>query len=498
MTELLLDLRPLLAILTPMIAAILIFATGKKRPNLRELWTMIAAITSTGIIFSMLPAVLEGKEFYCNILTLSPGINLSFKTDAVGMLFALVASSLWILTSIYSIGYMRSLNEGYQTGYYASFAMCVSCAIGIALSANLLTFLIFFELLTLATYPLVAHERNSIAQSASRQYLTYTLVSGQLTLAGIVAVYMLVGNGEFTPGGFLEGSATAPVLIVVFLLLMAGPLVKAGLMPFHGWLPKAMVAPTPVSALLHAVAVVKAGCFGVIRIIGYVYGPELIKEIGIAKPLAYAAGFTIVTASIIALTRPNMKQRLAYSTIGQLSYIILGMALATPYAILGAIFHLCAHAIMKITLFFTAGAIFTKTHDLDIHRLTGLGKEMPLTFIAYTFCSLGIAGLPGIVGFLSKWDILIGAYSSNQNWAIVLLIASALLACGYLLPIGFNAFRSKRAPELMHVKGEPNPFCLIPLLITATLSLILGIFPNFLFHFYQLAEIAVRSITGIL
>jgi len=485
--------RPLWAVLVSILAAFLILASRNK-PNLREFWTLAAAVLKIGIVYSMLPAILRGETLSCRPLILAPGIELFFRVDAAGMLFAALASALWLLTSVFSIGYMRSLHEEHQTGYYASFALCLSATMGIAFAGNLLTFFIFFEMLTLATYPLVVHERNEEALKAGRQYLTYTLISGQMTLVGIVLVYLTAGQGNFIPGGFMGGTADGPVLAVIFLLLLAGPAVKAGMMPFHGWLPAAMVAPTPVSALLHAVAVVKAGCFGVLRIIGYVFDPGLLLEIGAAKPLALLSGITIVFASLIALTRPNLKQRLAYSTIGQLSYIVLGAALGTSSALIGSFFHLFAHGIMKITLFFTAGAIYTKTHDLDIRKLSGLGLTMPLTFMAYTFCALGIAGMPLAAGFISKWNLLLGASESGQWGYAVILIISGLLACGYLLPVAYSAFRGERDPDMSHIEGEPNLWTLMPLLITSIAALVLGIFPDAIGHFYSLSRIAAENI----
>ncbi|SMC79981.1 monovalent cation/H+ antiporter subunit D family protein [Papillibacter cinnamivorans] len=495
MAEIVYDCRPLWAVLISLIAAGLILLSGRHR-NLREFWTIAAAAGKIAIVWSMLPIVLAGKTVVCTPVFLGHGLSLTFRVDAAGLLFAMLASGLWLITSFYSIGYMRTLKEEHQTGYFAAFAVCLSSAVGIALSGNLLTFFIFFEMLTLSTWPLVIHERNQEAMKAGRQYLVYTLVSGQLTLAGIALTYAVAGSLDFVPGGFLAGSAPKPMLVLIFVLLLAGPLVKAGLMPMHGWLPRAMIAPTPVSALLHAVAVVKAGCFGVIRITGFVFGPELMGELGVATPLAVLAAITIILASVIALTQPNLKQRLAYSTIGQLSYIILGMSLLSPLAILGAIFHLFAHAVMKITLFFTAGAIYTKTHTLEIDDLSGMGRVMPLTFAAFTLCSLGIAGMPFVVGFLSKWDILLGAIDGGNFWVVVVLAVSALLSVSYLIPIPLKAFRGATKPELANIQGEPRALTLVPLLITAVLALVCGIFPDFPGHFYQLAEIAVRNITA--
>ncbi len=492
--EFLIDNRPLWAVLIPLCLSVLILICHHF-PNMREFWTLVAAAFKVGIVYSMIPTILAGNVLMSATLELAPGISLCLRADAAGMVFAALASLLWFITSFFSIGYMRSLKELHQTGYYFSFAICLSATMGIAFAGNLLTFIVFFELLTLATYPLVAHHRDQESLKASRRYLVYTIIGGQLTLLGIAFVYYLTGSLEFIPGGFMNtDTASKTVLVIVFLLLLAGPAVKAGLMPFHGWLPSAMVAPTPVSALLHAVAVVKAGCFGIIRMVGYVFGPATMQAIGMDTFLVAIASFTIITASVIALTQNHLKQRLAFSTISQLSYIVLGIGLMNPMTMAAGIFHLFAHGMMKITLFFTAGAIYTKTHDLRINMLSGLGRVMPFTFTAYTICSLGIAGMPFTVGFISKWNILMGAVEDGKLWVIALLLVSAVLTCAYLLSVSYKAFFGKVVPSMQHIKGEPNLLCLFPLLTACFLSLVFGIFPDFAENFYQLAQMAAANI----
>lgn len=493
--EVLLDYRPLGAVLVSLIAAVLIMLSGR-RPNLRETWTILAAVMKMLIVFSMIPAVLAGQVLETAPLHIARGIALHLRVDAAGMLFAALASFLWIATSFYSIGYMRDLEEEHQTGYFASFAVCLSATMGIAFAGNLLTFFVFYEILTIATYPLVVHKRNDEAVFGGRKYLSYTLIAGQLFLIGIIWTQTLAGTGEFRPGGFLTGSmASDGVLQTIFFLMIIGTGVKAGIMPIHGWLPTAMVAPTPVSALLHAVAVVKAGAFGVLRVIGYVFGPELLGQIGAAEVLSWIAAITIIVSSLIALRQDNLKRRLAFSTIGQLSYVVLGVALLTPLGFLGGVYHIAAHAFMKITLFFCAGAIYTTAHKSNISEMVGLGRQMPVTFAAFAVGSLGIAGVPFFVGFISKWNIAMGALQAGHGLYLAVLIASGLLSTSYFMPIVYMGL-FKKSPEFTKFK-EARGEMLIPLVVTAAFSLILGIAPNFGAHFYDLATIAAQSITGV-
>ena len=457
---------------------------------------MAAAFIKCVLVFSMVPAVLAGNVFEYTLFQVTDTLGFTLRTDAAGMVFACVSSFLYIPVSFYAIGYMRGHHEKEQTGFFAAFAVCLSAAIGIALSANLLTFFIFYELLTIATWPLVFHERNEEARFSGRKYLIYTLVTGQLMLAGIVAIYAMAGTLEFQAGGFLTADmAPTWVLQMLFFLMVLGGAVKAGVMPLHGWLPSAMVAPTPVSALLHAVAVVKAGAFCVLRLIGFVFGPALLAEIGCADVLAWVAAFTIIASSLIAMKQDNLKRRLAFSTVGQLSYVVLGAALLAPLSILGAYFHIVAHALMKITLFMCAGAIIVTAHKDNISDMHGIGKKMPITMACFTIASLGIAGMPFIIGFLSKWNLALGALQVGQPVFIAVLIGSALLGLSYLMPVAYLAFFKPNAKGEFKSYGEANKFMLIPICVTAALSVILGIVPNFGPHLYDLASMAAQSIT---
>ncbi len=483
---------PLIFFIVPAVAAFLIMVTGEKYPNLRESWTIIAGLINLVLIFLTLPRVLNGELISTEHYSLVKDVDFILKMDSAGMVFAALASFLWVITSFYSIGYMRAEKKKNQSGYFASFAMCIAATMGISFAGNLLTFFIFYEILTIATYPLVIHNRHEEHIQSGRKYLAYTLISGQLFLVGIIWLYSLAGTTDFVPGGFLQNVTNTGSLTMIFILLVIGASVKAGLMPFHGWLPSAMVAPTPVSALLHAVAVVKAGAFALVRIIGYVYGFDVLGSLGIADYLAWMAAFTILTSSIIAMKQDNLKKRLAFSTIGQLSYIILGLALLNEQAFLGAMFHMVAHAFMKITLFFCAGAIFINTGGSYaggrkyISQIHGIGRQMPVTMAMFGLASVGISGMPFIVGFISKWNLALGAIAGGHFLYVLVLIASAMLSASYLIPVFIFAFYEKN-DEFSEYK-EARKDMLIPIVITGTLSVVLGLFPDLGFSFYELAS----------
>ena len=501
------SIRPALAVSIPLFSALLILFFGNKiKPNQRESITIIASIIVAAIVFSMVAEVKDGNEYVTILWNIVDGISLKLKTDAAGMVFACVASGLWILTSIYSIGYVRGHNENNQTGYFAAFATCIGSALGIALAANLLTFFIFYEMLTLATYPLVAHYRDQKARFSGRKYLAYTLISGQLFFAAIVWVYANYGTTEFLAGGFIEvGSMSKKLMCILFFMMLVGGAVKAGVMPLHGWLPSAMVAPTPVSALLHAVAVVKAGAFCVLRVVCYVFGPKAALWCGGAEILSWFAIATIILSSLVAIRQDNLKARLAFSTVGQLSYIILGISILSVYSLTGAIYHIVAHAFLKITLFMAAGAIFVHTHLSEISTMKGLVKRMPITCTAFGVASLGIAGLPLMAGFVSKFNIIEGAFLNSKPIGIAVLVAAALLALTYLIPvvqIFFGKGLSKKSHNLQldsHCHSEAldaSWAMVIPLTVTLVISIILGIEPNAGLNLYDMAIKAAESITG--
>lgn len=500
MLDIILNFRPVIAVFVSMAAAAAIMICGDHvKPDTRESITMGASIIKALCVFSMVPAVLAGESFDIVLFQIADGIDFHLKADPLGMVFACVASGLWIITSIYSIGYMRGHGEKNQTGYFAAFAMCLCGAIGICFAANLMTFFIFYEILTVATYPLVVHYRDNVGKKSGRKYLIYTLTSGQLFFAGIVYVYAKCGTTEFAAGGFINGAVSGNAALALFALMIVGGAVKAGVMPLHSWLPAAMVAPTPVSALLHAVAVVKAGAFCVIRIMAYTFGPELCRECGASTFMSWFAVATILLSSLIAIQKDNLKARLAFSTVGQLSYIVLGTAIMTPAALTGAIYHIVAHACMKITLFMCAGAIFVTTHKAEISDMRGIGRRMPVTMTAFTAASLGIAGLPFIVGFVSKMNIINSALEAGRPLFVATLVASALLSLTYLIPVSYIAFTKNNvnpdfADYKMNLAGEADKKMLVPIVITACLSVILGIMPDFGAHLFEFAEGAARAV----
>ncbi len=441
------SLRPALAVAVGAVATVLIIASYRW-PDVRESWTILAAFTKFGVVASMIPGVLAGDVYVTELGMLAPGVDLTLRADPLGMLFAVLASFLWIWTSFYSIGYMRGLSEHGQTRYFASFAASLMATMGIAFSDNLLTLFIFYELLTVATYPLVAHDESKEARDAGRKYLAYTFGGGVAVLAGTVLVYALVGTVSFEAGGIAGLAAADPVLSrVAFVLLAGGFAVKAAVMPVHSWLPDAMVAPTPVSGLLHAVAVVKSGAFGVARTILDVFGPVGVGELGLGVWLAAFAAFTFIAASVIALRKDNLKRRLAFSTIAQLSYIVMGVALLVPHALVGGLMHIPAHAFMKLTLFFCAGCIHVETHTDDISEMAGIGKRMPLTLAAFAVAAFGMAGIPLVAGFVSKWYLMMGAFEAagaagEASLALfaVALVVSGILNIAYFWPIVYQAF----------------------------------------------------------
>ncbi|MBX0293843.1 cation:proton antiporter [Haloarcula nitratireducens] len=436
------SLRPLLAVLVSAVAIPVILGL-KSRPNVREGVTLTVALAKFAVVASMVPAVLGGDQFRVALGEFGNGLTFALEADALGILFALLASLLWIVTSFYSIGYMRGLDEHAQTRYFASFAASLASAVGVAFAANLLTLFLFYELLTVSTYPLVTHDETDEARSAGRKYLAYTFAGGVAVLGGSAIVYFLTGTTAFAPGG-IEALATAdPTLArAAFALLAAGFGVKAALMPAHSWLPDAMVAPTPVSGLLHAVAVVKSGIFGLARVVLDVFGPDVMRDLGVALPLAAVAAFTLLTASVIALRQDNLKRRLAYSTISQLSYIVLGLAILEGDALVGGLLHIPAHAFMKLTLFFCAGAIHVETHTDDISDMAGIGRRMPLTMTAFGVAAAGMAGIPLVAGFVSKWYLVIGALNLESGGLIFAgaLLVSGVLNIAYFWPIVYQAF----------------------------------------------------------
>ena len=472
-----------IAIFIPVIAGMFILLLHKNE-QLRELCSILASVLLFLFVTQLLQIVDDAETH--TLLTISPGLTIALHIERLGLAFALLASCLWILTTIYSIGYMRGNKEKNQTRFYFFFALSIAATMGIALSANLITLFIFYEALTLCTYPLVTHKQNIDARKGGRRYLGILLSTSILFfLTAIVITWTYTGTLDFRPGGILNGKLNQLGAILLFTLFMFG-IGKAALMPFHRWLPAAMVAPTPVSALLHAVAVVKAGVFAVLKISVYVFGIEFIATQQTSNWILWIAVATMLIASIIALTKDNFKARLAYSTVSQLSYIVIAAALASPIAALGGGLHIVTHAFGKITLFFCAGAVYTATKITQISQLDGLGRQMPFTFTAFLIASLSIIGLPPLVGSWSKWFLIEGSISTQNFIVLIAFAISTLLNCAYLLPIALRGFFKSPDTSLDHWSPgfqEAPLACVIPLCITAISTFLLFFYIQYIYEF---------------
>lgn len=475
------SLLPLYAVLVPALGALLIALTGERRANLREFWSVGAGVGMFAVVASMARIVMAGGAPECVLFRMLPGIELAFRADAFGLLFAFGASLLWILTSFYSIGYMRTLKERAQTRYYSCFALALSATLGVALSANLFTLFLFYEALTLVTYPLVAHKGTAEAKAGARKYVIYLLGSAKLfLLSAIILTYNLAGSLEFRNGGIFTAAQVAgqsTLFLTVFALFLFG-FAKNALAPLHSWLPAAMVAPTPVSALLHAVAVVKTGAFSTLRVFLFVFGPVTMREIGADQLAMTVACATILLGSLLALGQDNLKARLAFSTVSQLSYIILGAALLSPRGVQGGAAHITNHAVSKITLFFCAGSIYVSTHKTEISQMSGIAKRMPWTMAAFALSSLSIVGIPLTSGFVSKWYLALGAVERGSLLALSVLLVSSLLGMAYLGQILYKAYFESEEESLAHEKVREIPWIVAPLAISAAGSLFLGLFPG--------------------
>jgi len=467
------------AVALPLLGGLAVLAL-RRWPNLRESATLVTAVALFFVVASLLGPVRGGARPELVLFEVVPGISLALQVEPLGLLFALVASFLWIITSLYSIGYMRSHHESHQTRFYFFFTVAISAAMGAAFSANLFTLFAFYEVLTLGTYPLVTHHGTDEARRAGRVYLGILLsTSIGFQLLAIIWTWLLAGTVAFRPGGILTGTASAGMLSVLLVLYVFG-VGKAAVMPFHRWLPAAMVAPTPVSALLHAVAVVKVGVFTILKIAIYVFGLDLLRTLPATPWLAWAAAATIILASLVAFTKDNLKARLAYSTISQLSYIVLGALLANSMGVIGGGMHIAMHAFGKITLFFVAGAVMVAAHETEISRMHGLGRTMPITFGAFFVASLSIIGVPPAGGLWSKWFLGLGTLEAGQKGLLAMLMLSSLLSLVYLLEVPVKAFfrpvpdGAERAPG---IREAPWPMVLA-LVLTAAATVGLFLYPE--------------------
>jgi multicomponent Na+:H+ antiporter subunit D len=465
------DIRPLIAFVAPLIGVIGIAWAGEKRKNLRETFTFLVATIQASVVLSMVPILLSGSIIEFQIWQMFTHVPLLLRVDGFGLLFACVASLLWIATSVYAIGYMRGLHEHAQTRFYSFFAISLSATIGVAFSANLLTIYFFYEMLSVSTFPLVTHMQDKDARTGGRTYLGYLLFTSLcLLLPAMSWCYVWLDGGTVTmdfladTGKVGEFSQTTQM---VLLALFTFGFAKAGIMPLHSWLPGAMVAPTPVSALLHAVAVVKVGVFCVIRVYSDIFGVQVLQDLDGEDWMIGIACATILISSLIALSQDNLKRRLAFSTIGQLGYVVLGATLATEQGVGGSVLHIAMHACGKITLFFCAGAIFVASGKKYVSELRGLGRKMPITMGAFMIGSLSVIGLPPLGGFISKWYLALGALDRGMTWVVVVLLVSSLLNVFYLLPVAVTAFfRDPEDDQDTGMKEAPMA-CVVPLAITA-------------------------------
>ncbi len=484
-----------IALALPLLGVGLVFLLGKA-PNARDAASLVIGLLTLLVVWRLSNFVFAGERPSWDLGDLLPGFSLTFQVEPLGMMFALVAASLWILTTVYAVGYMRGHHEKHQTRFFACFAAAIFAALSAAFSANLFTLFIAYEVMTISTYPLVTHHGTAEARHGGRVYLGILLFTSiAFFMLAIAGTWFIAGTLDFRLGGILSeplaAGRTSSGQLTILLALFAFGIGKAALMPFHRWLPAAMVAPTPVSALLHAVAVVKVGVFSLLKVAVYIFGIDLLQTTGISIWLSYLAGASIVIASLVAITKDNLKARLAYSTISQLAYITLGAALATPNSILGGGMHIVMHAFGKITLFFAAGAIYVATNKKYVSELDGLGRAMPFTFGAFLLATISIIGLPPGGGAWSKWFLAVGAAETHQYWLIAALMISSLLNIFYLMPIPIRAFlpgklpvksgNNDSPPEAQTIKEAPW-MCVVPLCITAIATVVLFIFADTIYQ----------------
>jgi len=494
--ETIISIRPLLAVLIASTASLLIMFSAKK-PNLRETWSVLGAVGTFLTVLSMTPAILAGKAFEITPFVILPGISLKLRVDALGLIFGTISSFLWILVTFYNIGYMRALKEHAQTRYYFCFAVAIVGAVGVAFSGNLFSLYFFYEIITIFTYPLVAHHQDEEAYEGARKYMVYlTGTAKSFFLPAVILTYVLAGTLDFAPSGITKGIFPAdanPTLVTITYILFIAGFAKAAMMPLHNWLPSAMVAPTPVSALLHAVAVVKAGVFCISRVMLSVFGVGLLNSLNLGIPTAYFASFTILMASIIALTKDDLKARLAYSTVSQLSYIVLGVALLTPSAVTGGLIHIANHAFSKITLFMCAGSIFVALRTKKISEMGGIAKQMPFTIAAFSIAALSMIGVPLVCGFVTKWYLALGVLEARQNFFLIVLLASTILNTGYFFPVILKTIFGKPNegdPGAVQTQGlhEAPAFMVIPLFLTAIGSIVMGLYPDYFMNIVKAVD----------
>ncbi|MGB3480761.1 MAG: proton-conducting transporter membrane subunit [Mycobacterium sp.] len=494
------SLLPLALLSMSLVPAVLVFFLPESAVRTRNALNLGGATAKVALVAALIPAAAGGDRFEWRA-PFVPGIDLVLRVDPFSLYFLGLSSVLWLLTTIYAIGYFSG--APHLNRFFGFFSMCVLATSGIALAGNPVTFVIFFELLTLATYPLVVHDGTAAAARGGRTYLAHTLTGGAALLLGVVWLTAEVGSIDFADRGSPELTVFArdsPVsAVAIFVLILAGLGVKAALVPLHGWLPRAMVAPAPVSALLHAVAVVKAGVYGVVLLVDYVYGVDLAAELGVLTPLAILACVTILYGSVQALRQDDLKARLAYSTVGQVAYVTLGVSVMSVLATTGGIAHIVNQGFMKITMFFCAGAFATVLGFKKISELDGVGRRMPVTCAAFTIAVLGMIGIPPLAGFLSKWYLASGAVASGQLWVLAVLVTSSLLNAAYFFPIVYRMWwKPSDREELAPVVGlEASALLVVPIAVTAVLTIGIGVFAGWMYSPLELARLITEGIYGL-
>lgn len=472
-----------LIILLP-VATALLLPLFTNKPNLRETISLFAGIILLLACINLYTNFDTSAQQPVVWLTLFSHLTISFSVEPLGLIFALMSSFLWFITTIYAIGYMRHHREKNQTRFYQFFSLTMATVMGIAFANNLFTLYIFYELLTLATFPLVIHAGSHKAKLGGRTYLAVLLSTSFLFfLPAMIATWFITGQLDFELGGVFSQIDTSSTTISVLLFLFVLGIGKAAIMPFHRWLPAAMVAPTPVSALLHAVAVVKAGVFAMLKVCIFIFGENLITELPSTQILLYLAGLSVFIASLVAMRQDNLKKRLAYSTVSQLGYITIGTLLASKTGIIASAMHIAIHGFSKITLFFCAGAIIVISGKTKVSELAGLGQKMPITMTAFFIASLSIIGLPPLAGAWSKWWLLLATFE-KQQWLLMLVLAlSSLMNIFYLLTIPLTAFFTKSNQAVLSQKTLEAPLPILIAIITCTcMCFVIFLFPQPLYE----------------
>ena len=480
----------LFPVLLPLVAgACVCFIPKFKDAKIRK--TVTIAVLAANIAL-LLPVFFAGEQSL-TLFTLSDNLPIFLKTDMIGLIFAGLMAFVWAVAGIYSFPYMA--HEGGEKRYYALYLCTLGALMGLCFAGSIITFYMFFEAMTLLTMPMVMHSGKKDAVAAGVKYLIYSVLGASLVLLGVFVLSPYVKGFSFAVGGALNMEKVAgheSLVLTVGFLMLVGFSAKAGLFPLHGWLPTAHpAAPSPASAVLSGV-ITKAGVLGVIRLMYCYLGADFLRGTWVQTAYMCMTLLTVFTGSLLAYHEGHLKRRLAWSSVSQVSYVLFGLSTMNPIGLVGAVLHAIAHSIAKDTLFMSAGAIIMKTEKTNVADLKGIGKQMPVTMACFTVASLGLVGIPPCMGFISKWYLAQGSLAAtgvcsflNLLGPVVLLI-SALLTAGYLFPIVIRGFivgngghghGHEEATETYERNDAPL-MMLIPLLVLAVLSVLLGLFPG--------------------